>query len=168
MPDTADQTSGDRYNAQSGQVQAQPVQPVVEKQETALDWNDDSSTDKLINPAFFPEWFHGSLSKAAAADRLQAGGDLRNGDFLVRNRPKKPGDYVLTLVFKEIVTNHLIARDSEGVFVINKRRFDAPTDLIDLIEILQLPRADWPQRLVRHAPRPQQKDNNVVARPVPR
>lgn len=43
-----------------------------------------------------------------------------NGRFLVRTRDNHPGDYVLCVAYKERCTNHLVTKNDEGVYIVNK------------------------------------------------
>lgn len=48
---------------------------------------------------------------------------LDDGRFLVRTRENKPGEYVLCVVYKGKPTHHLIAKNAEGIYAINKKTY---------------------------------------------
>jgi len=46
----------------------------------------------------------------------------KNGRFLLRRREQK-SEYVLTLVFKDKVTQHLVAKNDAGLWTVNKKAY---------------------------------------------
>jgi hypothetical protein len=48
---------------------------------------------------------------------------LEDGRFLVRTRSDKPGEYVLCVVYKGKATHHLIAKNGDGFYCVNKKAY---------------------------------------------
>jgi len=48
---------------------------------------------------------------------------LDDGRFLVRSRDNKVGEYVLCVVYKGKPTHHLIAKNPDGIYCINKKSY---------------------------------------------
>ena len=100
-----------------------------------------------------PTWMHGDLGKGAAEELLKEGVPL-NGRFLIRNRTGQPGEYVLTLTYKQQSTHHLIGRNQDNFVTINRRCYGGNhTTLADALKALVQPVPQWPQPLVDFVPR---------------
>ena len=93
---------------------------------------------------------HPIMSNDKSEDLIKAGsrsiGD--NGRFFLRKRPEA-NQYVLSLVFKNKVTHHLIAKNGEGLWTVNKKPYGSFKNLPGLIAACAktpLPKG-WPQQL---------------------
>lgn len=62
-------------------------------------------------------WFHGSLSSAAASDRVRDAGD---GSFLVRFSAREPGAYAITCRTSEQIRHYRITRKAPGRYVLGQ------------------------------------------------
>lgn len=45
------------------------------------------------------------------------------GDFLVHARENNPGQYIMVLMFRGKLSRHLLARNGEGIWTVNKKVF---------------------------------------------
>ena len=127
------------------QAQQQPPPPLQQQQQRSV-----SPPAQALDE---PSWMHGDLSKSGADELIKEGVPL-NGRFLVRNRTGQPGEYVLTLTYKQQATHHLIGRDEDNFITINRRRYGGNhTSLVDALRVLVQPVAQWPQQLVDFVPR---------------
>lgn len=57
---------------------------------------------------------------------------VEDGTFLVRDRAKYPGDYVLAVVYKGKPTHHLVSKLNGSFFTVNTRGFGANTTLAEV------------------------------------
>jgi len=98
-----------------------------------------------------PVWLHGAISKAKSEELLMADGKTTNGRFLIR----KHGDtanMVLSLVFRNKPTQHLIATDADGYLTVNKKRYGEHTEIESLVAAISsdpVPQ-NWPVRLCEY------------------
>lgn len=115
------------------------------------------------------------------ADVLKVGGVYTDGDFLVRPRPQKDGDYIISVVFKGKPTHHLATPNESGELVVNKTTFGQNT-IEGLVKKLAKKQPGWPAPLekpcapktrVQQTPQEQReiqvqsKDKPKVAAPNP-
>jgi hypothetical protein len=91
-----------------------------------------------------PPWLFGAITQAEAEALLMT--DATEGRFLVRMRPQHPGEYVLSVVFRDRPTHHLVA-PRDGIFLVNQRSFGDPRSLPEVVRNLSGPVASWPQVL---------------------
>lgn len=92
-----------------------------------------------------PDWVHGELSREEAEAIVKAKG-LKDGRYLVRKREGQPGQYVLCVVYKNKPTHHLVAKDGDGLYAVNKKVYgDGFTDMPSAIAVLRQPGVKgWP------------------------
>jgi len=95
-----------------------------------------------------PGWLHGAINKEAAEELLgKDPNPNKTGRFLVRKKVQK-GQYVISICFKGKPTHHMIAKDDQGVFTVNKKQFsDSATKLTSLLEVLAKKPTGWPVAL---------------------
>lgn len=97
---------------------------------------------------------HGEIDKDAAEVLLFAdGGDKTTGKFLFREAKGKPGEYILSVVYKGKGTHHAVATNEEGFLTINKMASDK-TAFDEFIEYLgkKQKAVKWPVPLVEGVP----------------
>lgn len=70
-----------------------------------------------------------------------------DGGFLVRDRPKYPGEYILSVNYKGKPTHHLVSKNDEGTLIVNKKSFSGHKDIKDLVKELSTKQAGWPVAL---------------------
>lgn len=95
-------------------------------------------------------WLHGPISKSQSEELLTADGSPKNGRFLIRKRDATSEDLVLSLIFRDKPTQHLITRNDEGNLTVNKRaygNFSAIGDLVAAISSDPIPKG-WPVKLI--------------------
>jgi hypothetical protein len=113
-----------------------------------------------------PVWLHPNISKADADDILSGCGD---GTFLIRRRAKAD-EFVLSVVYMDKATHHLVAPDASGILAVNKHTFGDQKTIHSLVDALRLPRADWPVPLATFVPNLEatkddiERENQFVAR----
>ena len=109
--------------------------------DAALDAVLDADTNADTKP---PLWLHGELSQLEADDLILQQGTA-DGTFLVRESALREHDYILSVAFRDRVTNHLLVQDPETrcwtVHLIDHGGF---SNLQQLIERLQRPHPTWP------------------------
>jgi hypothetical protein len=95
-----------------------------------------------------PIWLHGPISKLASEEILAKDGKTTNGRFLVRQHGDT-NNMVLSLVYRNKPTQHLIAKDGDGYLTVNKKRYGDHTDIHSLVAAISSdPVPDnWPIRL---------------------
>lgn len=96
-------------------------------------------------------WLHGIITREIAEERVTAAG-LDSGRFLVRTR-EKPGEYVLCVVYKGKATHHLI-KVEDGVCKINKKSYNDPATVQELVSNLSKKTPGWPIPLDKPVPNP--------------
>jgi len=103
-----------------------------------------------------PEWLHNEITREEAEGIVKENGQI-DGQFLVRKREGHPGQFVLCVVYKSKPTHHLIAKNDDGNYCINKRVYGTgATDVVSLIAVLQQPNvAGWPVQLTQPLSRTQ-------------
>lgn len=144
QPQMAEAGGAIQNGATTAQGQAQQPPPPLQQQR---------SVSPPAQALDVPSWMHGDLSKSGADELIKEGVPL-NGRFLLRNRTGHPGEYVLTLTYKQQATHHLIGRDVDKFVTINRRRYGGNhTTLVDALRVLVQPMAQWPQQLVDFVPR---------------
>lgn len=79
------------------------------------------------------EWFHGPLTREQTEDLLK-----KDGDFLVRESTKSPGQFVLSGMHSGRI-RHLLLVDPEGVVRTRDKTFTSVSDLINYHMENQLP-----------------------------
>ncbi len=78
----------------------------------------------------------------AAALVTKAG--LDDGRFLLRTRPEKQGEYVLCVVYKGRPTHHLVKKNEEGMYTVNKKTYGNHSKVTALVNQLSQKTAGWP------------------------
>jgi hypothetical protein len=101
---------------------------------------------------------HPNITKNAAESFLANAAD---GTFLIRRRTNA-NEYVLSLVYQQTPTHHLIAPDTDGNLTVNKQAFGVKT-IHGLVDLLRLPRADWPQPLREYKPHAEATQRDIDA-----
>lgn len=83
------------------------------------------------------------------------GSHVEDGTFLVRERTRFPGDYVLAVVYKGKATHHLVSKENGEYYTVNKRLYGNATTLEQLIENLSKSTTPgWPVTLKDFVPDP--------------
>jgi len=96
-------------------------------------------------------WLHGDISKEEASEIITKAG-LDNGRYLVRSRAGKKTEFVLSVVYKEKPTHHLISK-VDGNYLINKKSYGDHPKVSALIATLQKPGTpSWPVPLDKPVP----------------
>ena len=85
----------------------------------------------IIEVLLFYSWFFGAITRKHAENLLmQPFND--SGSFLVRNSESTPGDYSLSVKFKNAVGHYRIKHNSRGYCISNwKAAFESITDLVE-------------------------------------
>jgi len=73
-----------------------------------------------LKACIHPVMSNGQSEKIISAGQGSVAG--KNGRFLLRRREQK-SEYVLTLVFKDKVTQHLVAKNDAGLWTVNKKAY---------------------------------------------
>lgn len=73
-----------------------------------------------------------------------ADGTYVDGAFAVRDRPNQPDEYVLSVNFKGKPTHHLVSKNEDGNFVVNKKTYGGHTTIENLVNALSVKQAGWP------------------------
>ena len=73
------------------------------------------------------------------AEILAKDGKTTNGRFLVRQHGDT-NNMVLSLVYRNKATQHLIAKDGDGYLTVNKKRYGDHTDIHSVRRLLDSPR----------------------------
>lgn len=89
-----------------------------------------------------PAWLHKNISREKTEELITKAG-LDDGRFLLRTREGKD-DYVLCVVFKSKPTHHLVSKNEEGQYTVNKKTFGGHTKLADLVGKLGTKQPGWP------------------------
>lgn len=94
-------------------------------------------------------WLHGDITREDAEALIKEQG-LQSGQFLVRQREGQPGQYVLCVAYKNKPTHHLVAKNDDGNYCVNKKVYGAgSSDIVEAISVLQQPTvAGWPVPLL--------------------
>jgi len=90
-----------------------------------------------------PGYIHDKLSREQAEALIEEAG-TDNGRFLLRTREGKPGEYVLCVVYKGKPTHHLITKNPEGLYIVNKKPFGNTKKIVKLVETLSTKCPGWP------------------------
>eukprot|EP00049_Salpingoeca_infusionum_P006075 m.100957 g.100957 ORF g.100957 m.100957 type:complete len:554 (+) comp13187_c0_seq4:254-1915(+) len=103
----------------------------------------------LVEEGVYSEpWIYGTMSRAEAEDHMNKHGG-KNGDFFVRKRDGK-SQYVLILMFRERVTQHILEMGEDKQWRINKMLFEGHADSLNaVVKHLRGVVSKWPQRLLR-------------------
>lgn len=88
-------------------------------------------------------WLAGPISRTEAEAAVVEGG-LEDGNFTVRTRPGKPGEWVLCVVFKGKPTHHLVTTLENGSVAVNKKTYGDHKTIEGLISQLQNKTNGWP------------------------
>ncbi|XP_002734614.1 growth factor receptor-bound protein 2-like [Saccoglossus kowalevskii] len=75
------------------------------------------------------EWFHGKISREKAEELLQL--QSYDGAFLIRESESTPGDFSLSVKFKDGVQNFKILRDGAGKYFLWVVKFNSLNQLVD-------------------------------------
>lgn len=96
-----------------------------------------------------PKWMHGPISKEEATALLEEAG-CEPGQFFVRSRAGKKNEYVLCVAYKGKPTHHLIGKNEDGIYAINKKTFGDFDKIKPLIMALSKPGVKgWPVQLTK-------------------
>jgi len=106
-----------------------------------------------------PPWLWKGISREKSEELVTEAG-LDDGRYLVRSRdgPNK-GEYVLCVVFKSKATHHLIKRNEEGQYIINKKTYGGHQKIAQLIKQLKTKTPGWPVVLTMPVPNPESQKN---------
>ena len=91
-------------------------------------------------------YVHKGISREKAEELVTNAG-LQDGRFLLRTREGKPGEYVLCVCFKGKPTHHLMGKNADGVYIINKKSYGDFKKPAQLISHLSKKGPGWPVAL---------------------
>lgn len=91
-------------------------------------------------------YVHKGISREKAEELVTKAG-LDDGRFLLRTREGKPGEYVLCVCFKGKPTHHLMGKNANGVYIINKKSYGDFKKPAQLIAHLGKKGPGWPVAL---------------------
>eukprot|EP00043_Microstomoeca_roanoka_P017418 m.181591 g.181591 ORF g.181591 m.181591 type:complete len:157 (+) comp16629_c1_seq2:254-724(+) len=94
-------------------------------------------------------YLHGEITKDEATALLAGRSD---GTFLIRKR-SSPDEFVLSVNFQGQDTHHLLSKNADGYFTINKKAYDLNALTVhEVVEALKGPVKHWPVLLKEFIP----------------
>ncbi|XP_006816331.1 growth factor receptor-bound protein 2-like [Saccoglossus kowalevskii] len=75
------------------------------------------------------DWFHGKISRAKAEELLQL--QPHDGAFLIRESESAPGDFSLSVKFKDEVQHFKVLRDGAGKYFLWVVKFNSLNELVE-------------------------------------
>lgn len=75
------------------------------------------------------DWFHGKISRKQAEDLILC--EQHNGAFLLRESESMPGDFSLSVKFKDKVQHFKVLRDGAGKYYLYVVKFNSLNELVD-------------------------------------
>eukprot|EP00041_Stephanoeca_diplocostata_P006426 m.84770 g.84770 ORF g.84770 m.84770 type:complete len:211 (-) comp16355_c0_seq1:159-791(-) len=95
-----------------------------------------------------PPCFH-NVEKSVGEELIINGANADGDAHILRPKNGGTNEMILSLMYKGAPTHHVIARNDDGVWTINKKAFGGHTDLNDLLAELAVPGVKgWPIPLV--------------------
>jgi len=152
---TTTQSHSSRENSRPASGVGEPIPKIqVEEGEPAAAPELVDVPEPLEVDPSVPPFSHGEIDKEVAEERLFADdGKKTNGRFLFRDAKGKPGEFILSVVYKGKGTHHAVAATEEGFLTINKMASDK-TDFGAFVEYLGSKQkvVKWPVPLVEGVP----------------